>query len=344
MLPPARRTAIAGADTARRGALVYRSPEMADVLDRIDRFATSSLPVLITGETGTGKDLVARILHERSGRSGRFEAVNVTALPDTLFERELFGHARGSFTGAERDHRGLLELCDGGTLFLDEIGSLSPDRQTTLLRVIEDGRVRRLGSETERAVDVRVVVATNEDLRAGLADGSFRRDLWFRVARLHVHLPPLRARGSDVVDIARSILAQHDRADDLDEPGRRLLLEHRWPGNVRELEGVLEAARLLDDDGVLGADDLLRAGLGPAAHDLPDVRPLLRPMATEELLPLEDSESRVLRALRAQAIEAALVMADGRKSRAAELLGIGRQTLYGWMQQLGYRAVDEEPA
>lgn len=324
------------------GRLVYRSEAMAAALDRVDRFSASSAPILITGETGTGKDLVARLIHDLSHRTGRFESVNVTAIPESLFERELFGHRRGSFTGADRDHHGLFEQCSGGTLFLDEIGSLSPERQAALLRVIESGRVRPLGGESDIVVDVRIVTATNEDLSVRRREGTFRSDLWYRIARLQIHLPPLRDRTVDVVDIAQTILADRGRSYRLGEDARRLLSEHRWPGNVRELEGVIEAACLLDDDGVIGPDDLTQAGLGRPVD--PDARPLLRRMTTDELLPFDDAENRVLRDLRAQAIEASLVLSEGQKSRAASLLGIGRQTLYAWMKDLGYRAADDERA
>jgi DNA-binding NtrC family response regulator len=324
----------------RRGSIVYRSPAMVTVLERIERFGRSDLPVLITGETGTGKDLVARLIHDLRRSAGRFEAVNVTALPDALFERELFGHERGAFTGAVDARPGLLELCDGGTLFLDEIGNLSLERQATLLRIMEDGRIRRLGGEADRAVDVRFVLATNEDLARARDQGRFRRDLWYRIARLHVHLPPLRARGHDVVDIALSLVgARDDGPCGLDADARGLIQEHRWPGNVRELEGVLEAACLLDDDGVIGVDDLHRAGLPPARAMRSRGAPprLVRRLPATELLPIETASERVLRDLRAQAVEAALILAEGEKKRAAELLGVGRQTLYTWMQELGYR-------
>jgi len=315
---------------------------MDAALARVDRFAASDSPVLITGETGTGKDLVARLIHERSGRTGRYEAVNVTALPNALFERELFGHRRGAFTGAERDQCGLFELCDGGTLFLDEIGALTPDRQATLLRVLEDGVVRRLGGTSDLRVDVRIVAATNEDLDVARVEERFRSDLWFRLARLRIHLPSLRARGTDVLDIAQSILDASVCPRDIDDAARRLLVAYSWPGNIRELESVLEAACLLDDDGVIGRSDLARAGLESARAQRPDARALLRRMTTEELLPLDDAERRVLRDLRAQAIESALCLADGQKARAAHFLGIGRQTLYAWMQDLGYRTADDD--
>ena len=337
--PPGRRTPRdPDAQVRCRGSIVYRSHAMTAALERIERFGHSALPVLITGETGTGKDLVARLIHDLHRPRGRFEAVNVTALPDTLFERELFGHERGSFTGAVDARPGLLELCDGGTLFLDEIGNLSLERQSTLLRVMEDGKIRRLGGEVDRPIDVRFVLATNEDLARARDQGRFRRDLWYRIARLHVHLPPLRARGHDAIDIALSLVG--DRADGacrLDADARRLIVQHRWPGNVRELEGVLEAACLLDDDGVIGADDLRRAGLPPARTRAPArvPAPLVRRLPTAELLPIETASERVLRALRAQAVEAAMILADGEKKRAAELLGVGRQTLYTWMQELG---------
>ena len=326
-----------------RGSIVYRSALMEDVVQRLERFAPSRLPVLVTGETGTGKDLAARLLHDLSGRDGRFEAVNVTALPDSLFEREFFGHERGAFTGAVETRRGLIESCDGGTLFLDEIGSLSLDRQATLLRVIEDGRLRRIGSEQDRPIDVRFVLATNERLDRLRDAGRFRSDLWYRIARLRVHVPALRERGTDVIDIAHAILAAAP------SPRRRLdagacaaILEYRWPGNVRELQGVLAAARLLDDDGVIDRHDLAAAGFVPARTAASeDVRPLVRRLAVHDLLPLGRIEARVLRDLRSQAIEAALIMTAGRKVQAATLLGVSRQTLYGWMTELGYRSVDE---
>lgn len=327
-----------------RGSIVYRSALMEDVVQRLERFAPARLPVLVTGETGTGKDLAARLLHDSSGREGRFAAVNVTALPDSLFEREFFGHERGAFTGAVETRRGLVESCDGGTLFLDEIGSLSLDRQATLLRVIEEGRVRRIGGDQDRAVDVRFVLATNERLEHLRDAGRFRNDLWYRIARLHVHVPALRERGTDVIHIAQAILAAGpDRPRRLDASASASILEYRWPGNVRELQGVLAAARLLDDDGVIDREDLAAAGFLPAmTTPRDDDRPLVRRLALHELLPLDHIEGRVLRDLRSQAIEAALILTGGRKLQAATLLGVSRQTLYGYMSDLGYRPADDE--
>lgn len=333
------------------GDVIYKSSRMREVMERVARFASSTSPVLITGETGTGKDLVARLIHERSRSQAPFVAVNITSLPDSLFEAQLFGHDRGAFTDARESRKGLIELCHGGSIFLDEIGSLSEERQAALLRVIEDGKVRRVGSEVERSVDVRFLLATNEDLEARCDSGEFRRDLWFRVSSLQVHLPPLRERENDVLYIAEAMVSRmgpgrHRLAEDT----RRRLLRHDWPGNVRELRSVLERAVLYDDDGVISVQDLDRSNLRTVGEES-KVVPLRsssegadqfldHPLG--DLLPYEEGKDRILREFRIRCVEHALALSGNQISAAARMLGVSRQTLYDWMREAGYTRQDED--
>lgn len=340
-------------DALVEGDVIYKSPCMQEVMERVARFAGSDSPVLITGETGTGKDLVARLIHERSRPKAPFVAVNITSLPDSLFEAQLFGHDRGAFTDARESRKGLIELCDGGSIFLDEIGSLSEERQASLLRVIEDGRVRRVGSEIERSVDVRFLLATNEDLEARCEAGAFRRDLWFRVSSLQVHLPPLRERDKDVLYIADAMVSRMGPGRHrLSEETRRRLLSHDWPGNVRELRSVLERAVLYDDDGVIGVEDLERSSLRAVGEDSNVVS--LRPAAQEsgeflgrpldELLPYDEGKERILRDFRERCVEHALALSGNQISAAARMLGVSRQTLYDWMREAGYSREESDGA
>lgn len=318
------------------GGIVYKSEAMMQVMRRIERFAPSPLPVLVTGETGTGKDLVARRLHELSGRSGPYHAINVTALPDTLFEGEVFGHESGAFTGATKARAGLVELSTGGTLFIDEIGSLSLDRQAALLRVLEEGRVRRLGSERQRPVDVRFVLATNEDLPQRIAEGAFREDLWFRISKLHITLPPLRERESDAIHIAESFLATKGKR--LMEDARAAIARRSWRGNVRELLSTLECALLYDEDDAIDLADLRASGMATLeATVVPVGGPgPLGNLPSEALLPYHEVRATIEREHQRRCVEYALSLAGNNVSRAAELCGVTRQSFYTWMRELGY--------
>jgi DNA-binding NtrC family response regulator len=336
-------------DALNLGGIVYSSPIMQQVIDRVRRFASSPLPVLITGESGTGKELVARLLHDLGRRGKSFNAVNITSLPGSLFESQVFGHERGAFTDARESRRGLLEQSHQGSLFLDEIGSLSLDKQAALLRVLEDGRVRRLGSETERSVDVRTILATHEDLADLRETGAFRNDLWYRISQLHIHIPPMRERGLDVLHIADSLIERMNgpvRA--IGEDAREYLLTKSWPGNVRELLGLLHAACLYDSDGILGQRDLHRAEESAAVcEDEGIVHPVAGPGVSEgnllpalpiaSLLPHLQGENGVRREFRWQCLQYALALSPQNKQRAAEILGVQRQTLYAWLDEFGLR-------
>ena len=252
--------------------VIAASSAMLSVLARVDRFATLPWPVLIRGETGVGKERVARALHERGPRrNGPFVALNGGGLPRELIESELFGHERGAFTGAVHAHRGAFEQAHGGTLFLDEVAELPPDLQTRLLRVLETWQVRRVGSEAARPVDVRLVCATHRDLQAFVRDARFRSDLYYRIHRLVVDVPPLRARPEDIPLLVQHFLGQMEGevgARTLGDDALERLRRQAWPGNVRELRNVLELAAV-DCDGALidlgAVDRALRQGNEPAA-------------------------------------------------------------------------------
>jgi len=233
--------------------LVARSPAMAPVLGLVQRASTSEATVLITGESGTGKEVVARAIHASGPRTAAsFVAVNCGAIPEALLESELFGHAKGSFTSANTDHRGLFEEADGGTIFLDEIADLPLAMQVKLNRVLQERRVRRVGATTERAIDVRVIAATNVDLKARIAGGQFREDLYYRLNVLHVQLPPLRARREDIPALAAVLLERHGARHATVPQGftpdaLAALVQYAWPGNVRELENAIERAIAVTD-------------------------------------------------------------------------------------------------
>ncbi len=306
----------AGAPEMIAGALA-----MAPVLELMARVGPSDAHVLVTGEHGTGKELVARWLHAASRRAERpLVTVNMGGLTETLFESELFGHVKGAFTGAAADRVGRFELADGGTLFLDEIANVPPAQQAKLLRVLQTGELERVGSSRTRTVDVRVISATNADLRAEAAAGRFREDLLFRINTVEIHLPPLRERRDDLPALARTFLERHARRyrrdlEGFDEDALQALLAHPWPGNVRELDHAVERAVLLARDRVVrGADLGLRApeAGGPAA---------LEQMTLDEV-------ERLL-------IQRALRRHDGNVSEAAKTLGLSRSALYRRLERHG---------
>jgi len=309
---------------ARRGArpeIVGESPGLLAAIERIERLATGDLPIFVLGESGTGKELAARHLHRSSPRRERpFVAVNCAALNENLLLSDLFGHVRGAFTGADRDRAGVFESAEGGTVFLDEIGDLPASAQGMLLRVLQEGEVRRVGESLPRKVDARVVTATHRDLRAMVAGGEFREDLYYRLCVGVVDLPPLRDRGRDAVLLAEHILASLDAgaAEGTGGPrrltaaARSRLLAHRWPGNVRELENVIRLAATL-------------AGAGPidVVHlELPEAPGGERGRGAR----VGDYHGRV-EAFRRRLIEEALAASGGNKSEAARRLGLSRQAL-----------------
>jgi DNA-binding NtrC family response regulator len=305
--------------------LVGASPPMRSLFERIGRVARSPAPVLITGETGSGKELVARAVHRASGR-GAFVAVNCGAIPDHLLESELFGHVRGAFTGAARDKPGLFQAADGGTLFLDEIGELPLTLQPKLLRVIELREVRRVGEVEPRTVDVRMVAATHRDLRERVAAGTFREDLFYRLFVLHLEVPPLRERDDDVellADVLLERIAARTGAAPLrlDAAARTAIRRFSWPGNVRQLINVLERAVAFARGPRITPDDLPEE-LCEAAHAAGFVHTAVRQGFT-----LAEMEGAYIAEI--------LRRTGGNKKRAAEMLAIPRRTLYRRLEAHG---------
>ena len=304
---------------------------MARMVTRLDCVLAHDVTVLIQGETGTGKELVARAVHDGSPRNNRpFAAVNTGAFSDALLESELFGHRRGAFSGAVEDHAGLFEAADGGTVFLDEIGEASPAMQVRLLRLLENGCLRRVGETRDRAVDVRVIAATHRDLETEVEAGRFRRDLYYRLEVFPVELPPLRERREDIPLLARHFATRHAERLGLVEPRLPLdVLDHLatrpWPGNVRELENVVLRMLLLSPRGDLR---LPEEALGSKSEPLPERLPGPEALAAESQPPtLEDVERRYIREM--------LARTKGNLSQAARLLGLKRGTLRWRLKKLG---------
>ncbi len=307
-------------------AMLGGDPAMLPALSMLAKVADTRCTVLITGESGTGKELAARSLHAGSARAKKpFVAVNCAAIPANLVESELFGHARGSFTGATNTRPGRFAQADGGTILLDEIGEMEPGVQAKLLRLIQDGELYPVGEETPTQIDVRVLAATNRDLEREVAAGRFRADLFWRLNVIPVELPPLRERASDIVPLAQHFLARANERNKrsvagFDPPALALLEGYRWPGNIRELENVVERAVIVKARGTIGVADLppgIRSPRTPTPSETPVVG-----------LPEDGTDLRaMLEAVEARMIEEALERTNGNKNRAAELLGLNRTTL-----------------
>ena len=316
----------------RFGALLGTSPAMRRMYELLDRIADSNASVLITGETGTGKELVARALHERGRRkAGPFVAVGCASLPEPLLESELFGHARGAFTDAHAARKGLFVQANGGALFLDEIGELPLALQAKVLRALQTRSVRPVGANDEVPFDVNLIAATNRDLESAVEEGRFREDLYFRINVIHVEMPPLRARGGDVLLLAQHFVARYaaqagKRVTGLSPDAAERLLAYVWPGNVRELENCIERAIALTRHETIGLDDLPEKIRGFQRSHV-----LVAGDDPSELAPLEEVERRyVLRVMEA---------VGGSKTLAARVLGIGRKTLYRKLEQYKIAAV-----
>jgi DNA-binding NtrC family response regulator len=309
--------------------MIGRSPAMQELFDSIRRLAPHVRTVLIDGETGTGKELVAKALHQLGPRQARrFITVNCSAVVETLFESEVFGHVRGAFTGATETKVGLFEHADGGTLFLDEAGELPLSLQAKLLRAVEHGEVQRVGSLETRKVDVHVIAATNRDLRVESAAGRFRADLFYRLSIIEIHLVPLRERRDDIPYLTARFV--RECAERLKRPitgvtpaAERVLQHAPWSGNVRELRNVIERACIVSENKILSERDILNAlasthsATPPAAEPVPDL-----------------SDPNAFSTAQRAHIERVLLQVAGNKSAAAKLLGLSRRSLYRWIDRL----------
>jgi two-component system, NtrC family, response regulator AtoC len=300
-----------------------QSPKLLEVYRIAERVAPTESSVLITGESGTGKEVLARKIHALSDRrDGPFVAINVGGIPENLLESELFGHERGSFTGAEARKRGMFEVATGGTLFLDEIGEMPLPLQVKLLRVLQDRRIQRLGATTSIPIDIRLIAATNADLKQRISDGSFREDLFYRLNVIHLHLPPLRERPEDIPVLVGHFLGKLRgrggvSVSGIDTEAIRMLQSYPFPGNVRELENIVERAAILTDSETLRAADFAFLSGGPVTAD------------PEPAGSLRDLEKR--------AIIAALRRHEGKRQATSDELGITRRTLLNKIKEYGLR-------
>jgi two-component system response regulator HydG len=339
--PPPKASAPSGPFTAGRPAdtlglplIVGSSPRMQRIYTLISRIAPTDSTVLITGESGTGKELIARSIHLQSRRAHRpFMAVNCGALAENLLESELFGHVRGAFTGAWIDKKGLFELADKGTLFLDEVGEMSAASQVKLLRVLQDHEIRRVGGDTTFKVDVRILSATNKDLRKAMNEGQFREDLYYRLNVFQIEVPPLRERGEDVALLAHLFLERY--ATSMGKPVRGFdpralyqILHYSYPGNVRELDNAIQRAVALADGEEVRAEDLPRT-----------MREASIPLIDSPREPLKLPDGLTLDELERLYIVQTLRSVDGNASLAARRLGISRSTLWRKMKQFGLQSL-----
>jgi transcriptional regulator with GAF, ATPase, and Fis domain len=302
----------------RFGEIVGTSPVMQQVFRRVEKIAPTDISVLITGETGTGKELIAREIHNRSPRTGKpFITINCGAIPENLLESELFGHVKGAFTGAVATKQGKFQAADGGTLFLDEIGELQLDLQVKLLRAIQERIVIRVGDTRPEPVDIRILAATNRDLEKEIAGGRFREDLYYRLNVVNLHLPPLRARGDDIVVVARYLLSRFTREFDARVKGFSpnatvAMRKHSWPGNIRELENRIKKAIVLCDSTVIGPDDL-----GLTADVLPSI------------MNLADAKEKFQR----EYINEVLALNNGNRTKTARDLGVDPRTIFRHLEK-----------
>src|SRR5579872_731554 len=334
--------------------VIGSSAKMTELMAFVRKVAASeATTILIQGESGTGKDLIAKAIHYESSRQEKpFVAINCSAIPETLMEAELFGHEKGAFTDAKQMKKGLFEAADGGTLFLDEIGELSPLLQAKLLRVLEDQVIRRVGGIRDMQVDVRVIAASNRDLEKAVRDAQFRQDLYYRLAIIAIFIPPLRDRKEDILPLVDFFIERYNRRfkksiRGVTEETRRLIFSHNWPGNVRELKNVIERGMILEDEPFLrpvylpfsvgesgGRTVFERTSPSDGGQALPNGRTLPRLYIPEGGTSLEEVEHAM--------VELAMRQANGNQTHAAKLLDISRDALRYKLKKFGLIRGDEE--
>ena len=334
--PNGRQASAPATEPFQAPVLIGESQQMQQLFAVIKRVAASEHSVLITGATGTGKEIVARAVHEQSGRRGPFVGINCSTLPDTLVEAELFGHERGSFTGADERRPGLFEVASGGTLLLDEIDALSLPAQAKLLRVLQDRSVRRIGGRVRIAIDVRVISSSNIDLAKAVAAGTFRADLYYRLRVLPLQVPELCKREGDIELLVAYFLERH--AERVGQPVRQFtpeamkaLTRYPWPGNVRELENTVECALVIAQGDQLTLEDLPDEIARPEIHSSPNEFSAVLDKFSSGQVPLAEIERRYILYV--------LEQFGGNQVRAAEALGIDRSKLYRRLKQYGFMAV-----
>ncbi len=334
--------------------VVSVSAKMTELMNFVRKVAASeATTILIQGESGTGKDLIAKAIHYESTRQEKpFVAINCSAIPETLMEAELFGHEKGAFTDAKQMKKGLFEAADGGTLFLDEIGELSPLLQAKLLRVLEDQVIRRVGGIRDMQVDVRVIAASNRDLEKAVRDGQFRQDLYYRLAIIAIFIPPLRDRKEDILPLVDFFIDRYNRRfkksiRGITEETRRLIFSHNWPGNIRELKNTIERGMILEDEPYLrpvylpfsvgesgGRTVFERTSPADGGQTLPNGRTLPRLYIPEGGTSLEEVEHSM--------VELAMRQANGNQTHAAKLLDISRDALRYKLKKFGLIRGDDE--
>lgn len=319
---------LQAANKSTPNGLIASSQSMLKICRLVEKVASTSASVLLLGETGTGKEVLARALHDQSDRSQqKFIAINCAAIPENLLESELFGFEKGAYTGAHRQTRGKVELAHEGTLFLDEIGDMPPTLQSKLLRFLQERIIERVGGREEIPVDVRVICATHQDLSQLMANGTFREDLYYRVSEVVIAIPPLRERAGDVALLAKELLrrsaAQHNRpVSGFTEDALTAIQNHRWPGNVREMENRINSAVIMADAKLVTADDLQLESVSPAPLDF-------------NLRRVRDSAER-------SAIERVLSLSEKNITRASELLGVSRPTFYDLLKKHGLNGSESQ--
>lgn len=314
-----------------RGSLLGKSQAMLEIFDLLERIAPAQSSVLITGESGTGKEVIARSIHQLSPRSQMpFIAVNCTAIPENLLESELFGHAKGSFTGADRNKKGLFQEAEGGTLFLDEIGDMDPSLQAKILRVLQERKIRPVGENRDIEINVRVLAATHKDLKKAIREGLFREDLFYRLNVIPVHVPPLRNRKEDIPLLIQSFLTKysalnHSNVRSISAAALHLLIERPWPGNVRELENLIERLVVLCRNSQIDETDI----------------PSLETSGIEDFYGTMIQDLPTFENLEKRYMQYVLAKTGGKKDKTAQILGINRRTLYRKEREYGFVSENE---